>query len=64
MEHPSARFTGLVQSLSYSRGKPGEPGLVITQIWAQNERFGYQPAPAGGSIKPRVERGSAEPWEH
>jgi hypothetical protein len=30
--------------------------LVITQTFAQNVRSGFQPAKAGGSIKPRVQR--------
>ena len=30
--------------------------LVITQIFARNVRFGFQPAKSGDSIKPRVER--------
>jgi len=38
--------------------------LVITQTFARNVRFGFQPAKAGGSIKPGVERPSAEPWEY
>ena len=33
---------------------------VITQIFARNVRFGFQPANAGDSIKPRVERDKRE----
>ena len=30
--------------------------LVITQTFARNVRLGFQPAKAGESVKPRVER--------
>jgi hypothetical protein len=40
---------------------PGVKTIVITHIFLRNVGRGFQPADAGDSIKPEVERFSAEP---
>ncbi len=48
------------RELLWKSVRPGLYQLVITQTFARNVRFGFQPANAGGSIKPRVERDKRE----
>jgi hypothetical protein len=39
------------------------PSLSLPRSLHESREPGFQPADAGGSVKPRMERGSAEPWE-
>jgi hypothetical protein len=67
--HQPSAFSGLgfpaLQPRSGERDfSPAFSTLVVTQSFARNVRLGFQPANAGESVKPRVQRVSAQPWEH